>query len=83
MSSFDAASVLLLLAVVIAVANERTLCLPRPVALLLGALVVLALIVTIDIFLGETVRERLRTRITHAFRPNSARWGGRAAVGCR
>lgn len=66
MSSFDAASVLLLLAVVIGIANEWTLRLPRPVALLLGALVVLALIVTIDVFLGETVRERLRTRISHA-----------------
>jgi CPA1 family monovalent cation:H+ antiporter len=69
MSPFDLGSVLLLLAVVIGVANERTLRLPRPVALLLGALVVLALIVTADSLLGETVRERLRARMSHAHLP--------------
>src|SRR5262249_50218470 len=69
MSSFDMASVLLLLAVVIGIANERTLRLPRPVALLLGALLVLAVIVSVDTFLGETVRDRLRARISHAHLP--------------
>jgi hypothetical protein len=66
MSSFDAASVLLLLAVVIGVANERTLRLPRPVALLLGALVVLTLIVGVDAVLGEEVRERLHADVRRA-----------------
>jgi CPA1 family monovalent cation:H+ antiporter len=69
MSPFDMASVLLLLAVMIGIANERTLRLPRPVALLLGALVVLAVIVSVDTFLGETVRDRLRARISHAHLP--------------
>jgi CPA1 family monovalent cation:H+ antiporter len=69
MSPFDLASVLLLLAAAIGIANERTLRLPRPVALLLGAMVVLALIVSIDVLLGEALRDRLRARMSQAHLP--------------
>jgi monovalent cation:H+ antiporter, CPA1 family len=66
MSTFDMGAVLLLLAVVIGIVNERTLRLPRPVALLLGALAMLVVIIAADAILGETMRERIRDRLTQA-----------------
>ena len=69
MTTFDFASLLLILAVGIGVANEHTLRLPRPVALLLGSLVVLVLIVVGDAMSGHAVREHLRERIARAHLP--------------
>src|SRR5690242_6533452 len=70
MSTFDIASILLLLATVIGVANERTLALPRPVALLLGSLLVSSLIIGGDMVLGHgAVRASLRERIVQAHLP--------------
>lgn len=65
-SQFDLAAVMLVLAAAIGVANELTLRLPRPVALLLGALVVSAIIIgTNAIFVHSVVRERLHDRLLH------------------
>jgi len=69
MSTFDFASLLLVLAVAIGVANEHTLRLPRPVALLLGSLLVLSLIVVADAMSGHAVREHLRERIARGHLP--------------
>jgi monovalent cation:H+ antiporter, CPA1 family len=69
MSTFDFASLLLILAVAIGIANEHTFRLPRPVALLLGSLLVLSLIVVADAMSGHAVREHLRERIARAHLP--------------
>jgi CPA1 family monovalent cation:H+ antiporter len=70
MSTFDLASILLLLAAVIGILNERTLALPRPVALLLGSLLVSSLIIGLDTLLGHgAVRASLRDRIIQAHLP--------------
>jgi monovalent cation:H+ antiporter, CPA1 family len=69
LSTFDMAAVLLLLAASIGVVNERTLQLPRPVALLLGSLVVLTAIVTADMLFEQAVRQHLRERLSHAHLP--------------
>src|SRR5689334_23243234 len=70
MSTFDLASILLLLATVIGVVNQRTLALPRPVALLLGSLLVSSLIIGADMVLGHgAVRASLRERIIQAHLP--------------
>jgi CPA1 family monovalent cation:H+ antiporter len=69
MSAFDFSAVLLILAVGIGIVNERTLRLPRPVALLLGSLIVLMLIASADALFDHTVREHLRARISHAHLP--------------
>ncbi len=67
MSIFDFASVLLILAAAIGVANDRTLRLPRPVALLIGALAVSSLIIGADaLFAGAEVHERLHDRLARA-----------------
>lgn len=63
-SQFDLAAVLLVLAAAIGVVNDRTLRLPRPVALLLGALAVSAIIIGMDLTLIHTAaREHLRERL--------------------
>jgi CPA1 family monovalent cation:H+ antiporter len=70
MSTFDLASILLLLATIIGVVNERTLALPRPVALLLGSLLVSSLIIGSDAVFGHgAVRANLRDRIIQAHLP--------------
>jgi Na+:H+ antiporter len=70
MSTFDIAAILLLLATVIGVVNERTLALPRPVALLLGSLLVSSLIIGSDTLFGDgAVRASLRERIIQAHLP--------------
>ena len=69
MSTFDFGALLLIIATVIGVVNERTLRLPRPVALLLGSLVVLTCIVGADMLAGSGVRAHLRERITQAHLP--------------
>ena len=69
MTRFDFASLLFVLAALIGVVNERSLRLPRPVALLLGALAASALIIAIDaIFSQSMVRAHLHDRIL------TARW---------
>ncbi|PPQ30662.1 hypothetical protein CCS01_18780 [Rhodopila globiformis] len=71
MSTFDLAAILLLLAAVIGVVNERTLALPRPVALLLGSLLVSSLIIGADTLFGHgAVRASLRDRIVQAQLPH-------------
>ncbi len=63
-STFDFVAILLLIAVLISFANERVTRLPRPVALLLGALALSALIIGInDLFGHAELRDRLRERI--------------------
>ncbi len=70
MTTFDLGSLLLVFAAVIGVANDRTLRLPRPVALLLGALLLSALIIGGDAAFGDGgLRERLRERILQAHLP--------------
>jgi CPA1 family monovalent cation:H+ antiporter len=70
MSTFDVGSLILLLAAVIGVVNDRTLRLPRPVALLLGSLLVAALIIGADAVFGSAdLRVRLRERILNAHLP--------------
>ena len=66
LSPFDMFAILLLLAVAISIVNERTLRLPRPVALLLGALIVLLVVVAADALFDDTMHERLRARLVHA-----------------
>jgi CPA1 family monovalent cation:H+ antiporter len=64
LSAFDMVSLLLLIAVLISVLNEHWLKLPRPVALLLGALGVSGITIAAAALSGHTeVREHLRTRI--------------------
>lgn len=71
MSTFDLAAILLLLAAIIGVVNERTLALPRPVALLLGSLLVSSLIIGADTLFGHgAVRASLRDRIVQAQLPH-------------
>ncbi len=70
MSTFDLGSLLLLLAAVTGVVNDRTLRLPRPVALLLGSLLMASLIIAGDAAFGNgDMRERLRERILQAHLP--------------
>src|SRR3954464_12977304 len=70
MSTFDLGSLLLILATVIGVVNERTLALPRPVALLLGSLLVSSLIIGSDAVFGDgAMRAHLRDRIVQAHLP--------------
>ena len=70
MSTFDAGSVLLIFAAVIGVVNDRTLRLPRPVALLLASLAVSSMIIGADALFGHgTIREHLRERILRAHLP--------------
>jgi monovalent cation:H+ antiporter, CPA1 family len=64
MSFFDMFAILLLIAMIISVANDHTIRLPRPVALLLGAMAVSGLIIAADLLFGHSdLRERLRERI--------------------
>ena len=70
MTTFDIGSLLLVFAALISVTNDRTLRLPRPVALLLGSLLVASLIIGGDAIFGDGVlRERLRERILQAHLP--------------
>ena len=70
MTTFDIGSLLLVFAAIIGVANDRTLRLPRPVALLLGALLLSSLIIGGDAAFGDgDMRERLRERILQAHLP--------------
>jgi monovalent cation:H+ antiporter, CPA1 family len=69
MSSFDCAAILLVFAALIGVGNELTLRLPRPVALLLGSLLLVTLIIGTDITFGTAVHERLNLRISKAHLP--------------
>ena len=70
MSTFDFGAVLLVLAAVVGVVNDRTLRLPRPVALLLASLAISAAIIGTAAIFGHTeMREHLRVRIIHAHLP--------------
>jgi len=69
MSTFDFGALLLVLAVIIGVVNDRTLRLPRPVALLLGSLIVMMLVVGADASFDSGIREHLRKRVSHAHLP--------------
>ncbi len=69
MSSFDFGAILLVLAALIGVGNELTLRLPRPIALLLGSLLLVMLIISTDVTLGTAVHERLSARIANAQLP--------------
>jgi CPA1 family monovalent cation:H+ antiporter len=69
MSSFDFAAILFVFAALIGVGNELTLRLPRPVALLLGSLLLVTLIIGTDMTFGTAVHERLSLRISNAHLP--------------
>ena len=70
MSTFDFGAGLLVLAAVVGVVNDRTLRLPRPVALLLASLAISASIIGTTAIFGHTeMREYLRVRIIHAHLP--------------
>ena len=70
MSTFDFGAGLLVLAAVVGVVNDRTLRLPRPVALLLASLAISASIIGTAAIFGHTeMREYLRVRIIHAHLP--------------
>jgi CPA1 family monovalent cation:H+ antiporter len=70
LSTFDFGSVLLVLAAAVGIINDRTLRLPRPVALLLAALGVAGVIIGAAALFGDTqIREHLRSRIVHAHLP--------------
>ena len=70
MSTFDFGAVVLVLAAVVGVVNDRTLRLPRPVALLLASLAISASIIGTAAVFGHTeMREHLRVRIIHAHLP--------------
>src|SRR3954451_12887339 len=69
MSSFDFAAILIVFAALIGVGNERTLRLPRPVALLLASLVLVTVIIGTDMIFGTAVHERLSLRISNARLP--------------
>ena len=70
MSTFDFGAVVLVLAAVVGVVNDRTLRLPRPVALLLASLAISAAIIgTATIFGLTEMREHSRVRIIHAHLP--------------
>ena len=69
MSSFDFAAILFAFAALIGVGNELTLRLPRPVALLLGSLLLVTLIIGTDMTFGTEVHERLSLRISNAHLP--------------
>src|SRR5271168_4490629 len=72
MSPFDFASLLLLLGFLIGVVNDRTLKLPRPVALLLGSLIASALIIGAgDLFGAEGLRARLHDRVLESEWPQA------------
>jgi CPA1 family monovalent cation:H+ antiporter len=69
-STFDFGAGLLVLAAVVGVVNDRTLRLPRPVALLLASLAISASIIGTTAIFGHTeMREYLRVRIIHAHLP--------------
>ena len=70
MSTFDFGAGLLVFAAVVGVVNERTLRLPRPMALLLASLAISASIIGTAAIFGHTeMREYLRVRIVHAHLP--------------
>ena len=70
MSTFDFGAVVLVLAAVVGVVNDRTLRLPRPVALLLASLAISASIIGTAAIFGLTeIREHSRVRIIHAHLP--------------
>ncbi|MBS0643125.1 MAG: sodium:proton antiporter [Acetobacteraceae bacterium] len=63
-STADLIAIMLLIAVAVIVINDRTLCLPRPVALLLGAMLVAGAIIVSDTLISQAeLRERLRSRM--------------------
>jgi monovalent cation:H+ antiporter, CPA1 family len=69
-STFDFGAGLLVFAAVVGVVNDRTLRLPRPVALLLASLAISASIIgTAAIFGYIEMREHLRVRIIDAHLP--------------
>jgi len=69
-STFDFGAGLLVFAAVVGVVNDRTLRLPRPVALLLASLAISASIIGTAAIFGYTeMREHLRVRIIHAHLP--------------
>src|SRR3954447_21971634 len=69
MSSFDFAAILIVFATLIGVGNELSLRLPRPVALLLGSLLLVMAIIGTDLTFGTAVHERLSLRISNAQLP--------------
>jgi CPA1 family monovalent cation:H+ antiporter len=79
MSMFDSAAMLFVVAALIGVGNELTLRLPRPVALLLGALFLVMVIIGADMALGTALHERIGLRISDAHLPQ-ALLGGLVAL---
>src|SRR5258708_21766665 len=69
MSTFDFGALRLVVAVIIGVGNDLTLRLPRPVALLLGSLIVMMLVVGADASFDSGIREHLRKCVSHAHLP--------------
>lgn len=69
LSAFDMAALLFVMAAVIGVVNERTLDLPRPIALLIGALAVSALVVLVSDLLPVDILALARLRLSHADLP--------------
>lgn len=68
-STFDFAALLFLMAAVIGVANERTLRLPHPIALLIGGLALSFLLVAVSDLLPVDLGHRARLRLGHADLP--------------
>src|SRR5689334_19470129 len=79
MSMFDSVAMLLVVAALIGVGNELTLRLPRPVALLLGALFLVMVIIGADMAFGTAFHESLGLRISDAQLPQ-ALLGGLVAL---
>ena len=69
LSTFDFAALLFVMAAAIGVFNERTLDLPRPIALLIGALAVSAVIVLASRFLPVDIHGLAELRLSHADLP--------------
>jgi len=69
LSTFDFAALLFVLAATIGVVNERYVGLPRPIALLLGALLISVLILAASSVLPIDLDHRARLRLSHADLP--------------
>ena len=70
LSSFDVAALLFVLAAVIGVANERWFGLPRPIALLIGAIIVSLGILFASDVLSLDLQHRTRMRLVHSDLPD-------------
>ncbi|MCX5516490.1 cation:proton antiporter [Kaistia algarum] len=68
-STFDFAALLFIMAAAIGVLNERTIDLPRPIALLIGALLISGVLMMLSSLLPYDLDHRARLRLSHADLP--------------